>query len=341
MKMGYRIYIFFIAAFMGFSSCESAKEEVNVYSGRHYQADEELFRQFTASTGIEVNLIKGDSDQLINRMLVEGENTPADVFITADVGRLTRAVDEGILSPISDIEILERVPAHLRHPESYWVGLMKRARIVVYHRERVNPTELSTYENLTDKKWQGRLLVRSSQSHYNQSLMASMIAANGADSAELWAAGLVRNMAQSPRGNDRDQVKAIAAGIGDIAIINTYYLGLLLRSSNEEERRIASEMGLFFPNQQGRGAHINVSGLGLSAHAHNEDNAIRLIRFLLQDDSQAYLSASNFEYPVVSSALMPDLLNEWGQFKGDTLNISELGGLLPEAMFIFDRVGWP
>lgn len=339
--MKYQILILFVAIALGLSSCESATEQVNVYSGRHYQADEELFRQFTAQTGIEVNLLKGDSDQLINRMLVEGENTQADIFITADVGRLTRAVDEGVLIPISDQEILKLVPTNLRHPENYWIGLMKRARIVVYHRDRVNPTELSTYEDLADQKWQGRLLVRSSQSHYNQSLMASIVAARGVDSAQSWAEGLVRNMAQSPRGNDRDQVKAIAAGIGDIAIINTYYLGLLLRSSNEEERRVASEMGLFFPNQNDRGAHINVSGMGLSAHAQNKDNAIRLMRFLLQGDSQAYLSASNFEYPVVTSAPMPDLLNDWGHFKGDTLNISELGRLLPEAMLIFDKVGWP
>jgi iron(III) transport system substrate-binding protein len=341
MRIGYRILILVVIVFIGLSSCKSEKEEVNVYSGRHYQADEELLREFTASTGIEVNLIKGDSDQLINRMLVEGVNTPADIFITADVGRLTRAVDEGVLSPIRDAELLGRVPANLQHPEGYWIGLMKRARIVVFHRERVSPTELSTYESLADERWKGRLLVRSSQSHYNQSLLASMIAANGSDSAEQWAAGLVRNMAQSPRGNDRDQVKAIAAGTGDIAIINTYYLGLLLRSSNEEERRIASEMGLFFPNQQGRGAHINVSGMGLSAHAKNKENALKLMRFLLQDDSQAYLSASNFEYPVVTTAPMPDLLSDWGQFKGDTLNISALGSLLPEAMYIFDRVGWP
>jgi iron(III) transport system substrate-binding protein len=338
--MKYQIFILVVALVLFFSSCESEKEEVNVYSGRHYQADEELFRQFTAQTGIEVNLIKGNSDQLINRMLVESENTQADIFITADVGRLTRAVDEGILSPIYDQQILDLVPVNLRHPENYWVGLMKRARIMVYHRDRVNPAELSTYEDLADKKWQGRLLVRSSQSHYNQSLMASIIAALGVDSAQSWAEGLVRNMAQSPRGNDRDQVKAIAAGIGDIAIVNTYYMGLLLRSSNEEERRIASEMGLFFPNQNDRGAHINVSGMGLSAHAQNKGNAIRLMRFLLQDDSQAYLSSRIFEYPVVISAPMPDLLNEWGQFKGDTLNISELGRLLPEAMFIFDRVDW-
>jgi iron(III) transport system substrate-binding protein len=322
------------------AGCQPGFEEVNVYSGRHYRSDEELFRKFTEETGIKVNLIKADTDQLINRMILEGESTRADLFVTADASRLSRAVEHGILQRINDQSLINQVPAGLRDPDGYWLGLTKRARVIVYNVNTVSPDELSTYEDLTTEKWHSRILVRSSQSHYNQSLLASLLASNGADAALQWAEGIVRNMAQQPRGNDRDQVKAIAAGIGDIALINTYYLGLLMRSANAEERNVASQVRLFFPNQENRGAHINVSGMGIAANARNTENALALIRFLLQKDSQEFLAGENFEYPVIAEAELPQLLNDWGPFKADTLSITSLGTYIEEAMLIFNKAGW-
>lgn len=333
--------IFFLVLFLaGLAACHAEHYEVNVYSGRHYRSDEDLFRKFTEKTGIRVNLVKADSDQLINRLKLEGANTRADLLITADAGRMMTAMNKDLLQPITSEEVLKMVPAHLRDPVGFWVGFTKRARVIVYHRERVDPAELPTYEELTLPQWKGRILVRSSQNHYNQTLMASIIEANGTEKAALWAEGMVANMAQPPRGNDRDQVKSIAAGVGDIAIVNTYYMGLLLNSPNAEERAVARQMGIFFPNQNDRGAHINISGIGITAASQNKGNAQKLIEFMLSYDSQQTLALENFEYPVNPKVPWPALLEEWGHFKEDTVPLSRLGQHLQEAMLIFNRAGW-
>ncbi|MFO7999071.1 MAG: Fe(3+) ABC transporter substrate-binding protein [Bacteroidales bacterium] len=321
-------------------SCSNPTQEVNVYSGRHYQSDEQLFRTFTRQTGIRVNLIKADTDQLINRIRLEGTASPADLLISADAGRLVNAASDGLLQPISSRRMSEVVPPAFRDPNGYWTGLTKRARVILYHKNRVDASELSTYEDLADPRWKGRVLVRSSQNHYNQTMMASIIAANGPQQAESWAKAMVSNMARSPQGNDRDQVKAMAAGLGDVAIVNTYYMGLLLNSTNAEEREVAAQAGIFFPNQNGRGTHVNVSGIGLAAGAPNKDNAIRLIDFLLSNEAQRVLSSDNYEYPVSKQVEWPELLQSWGSFREDTIPLQELEPLLQEAMFIFDRAGW-
>jgi iron(III) transport system substrate-binding protein len=338
-KLFLRIFILAVIALVAIS-CNEPIEEVNVYSGRHYRSDEILFRKFTEKTGVRVNLIKADSDQLIHRMAMEGDRSPADLFITADVGRIAQALDQDLLQPAVTPFILQNVPDHLRDPDGYWTGLTKRARVVVYHHDRVDTTQLSTYEDLVLPEWEGKILVRSSQSHYNQTLLASIIAANGYDQALQWAKGVVDNMAQPPRGNDRDQVKAVAAGIGDLAVVNTYYMGLLLRSSNEEEREVARQMGIFFPNQNGRGAHVNVSAIALTSSSKNKDHAIQLIEFLLGEESQELLASENYEYPVNPNAKWPDLLKAWGTFKEDDINLSQLGDHLSEAMKIFNEAGW-
>lgn len=339
MKKIQTLFILLVLMFV-LSSCSQSGEEVNVYSGRHYRSDEDLFKKFTENTGIRVNLVKADSDQLLNRLKLEGKNSPTDLLITADAGRMIIARQEGLLQPVNSEKVLEIVPSYLRDPEGHWVGITKRARIIVYHRDRVNPSELTTYEDLTLPRWKNRVLVRSSQNHYNQTLMASIIAALGSENAENWAAGLVANMAQSPRGNDRDQVKSVAAGVGDIAIVNTYYMGLLLNSPNAEERSIAQQMGIFFPNQSGRGAHINISGIGITASSKNKKNAEKLIEFLLSHDSQITLAEENHEYPVNPKVPWPVMLEEWGQFKEDTLPLGRLGLHLTEAMILFNRAGW-
>lgn len=326
--------------FLFFSGCTPHAEHVNVYSGRHYQADEELFRQFTAETGIRVNLIKADTDQLINRMELEGSSSPADVLITADAGRLVIAKEKGLLQPISDETLLQVVPSWLRDADNYWTGLTKRARVIVYNKDRVDPSELSTYEDLATPSWRDRILVRSSQNHYNQTLMASIVAALGADAAEAWAQGVVNNMARRPQGNDRDQVKASASGLGDASIVNTYYMGLLLNSTNAEERQVARQHGIFFPNQGDRGTHINISGIGIASSSQNKELAELLIGYLLSEPVQRQLSEQNYEYPVSTETEWPKLLQSWGRFKEDTTSLAYIHAQLQEAMFIFNRVGW-
>jgi iron(III) transport system substrate-binding protein len=331
-----------IAVFLlyGFNGCRQKSDEVNVYSGRHYKSDEDLFRKFTEQTGIRVNLVKADTDQLINRLKLEGKTSPADLLITADAGRMIAAMEEGLLQAVNSEKILQIVPAYLRDPNGHWFALTKRARVIVYEKTRVNASELSSYEDLVLPQWKNRVLVRSSQSHYNQTLMASIIAANGSEKAAQWAEGLVANMAQPPRGNDRDQVKAIAAGTGDLAIVNTYYMGLLLNSSNPEEREVAEQAGIFFPNQDGRGSHINISGMGVTSASANTENAILLMEFMLDFPAQQTLAEENFEYPVNPNVPWPALLEEWGRFKEDTIALSRLGQHLEEAMLIFNRAGW-
>jgi iron(III) transport system substrate-binding protein len=302
--------------------------------------DEDLFRKFTGETGIKVNLVKANTDQLINRLEMEGENSPADIIITADAGHMIRCLDKNLLQPMKMEKIASVVPSQYRDAMNHWTGITKRARVIVYSKERVNPANLNTYEDLVNPEWNQRVLIRSSQNPYNQTLMASIIAANGSDDAKTWAEGIVNNMAQPPTGNDRDQVKAIAAGIGDVAIVNTYYMGLLLNSSNQEEQRIAREMGIFFPNQADRGTHINISGIGITRHAPNKENAQKLIEFLLSEESQTALSNENYEYPVNSFVEWPSLLQEWGSFKPDTIPLYQLGKHYTPATIIFNEVGW-
>jgi iron(III) transport system substrate-binding protein len=336
-----KFIFFFFLSFVLLQSCSTDSSEViNVYSGRHYSSDEALFKLFSEQTGIKVNLVKADSDQLISRLSVEGKNTPADLFITADVSRLSQAANQGLLQAIPNEIVANVVPANMRDPLGMWTGLTKRARVIVYDRERVNKDEINNYEDLATEKWKGKVLVRSSQSHYNQSLVASLINAIGVDSTSVWANGLVANFSQEPQGNDRDQVKSIAAGTGDVALVNTYYLGLLLNSANEEEREVAKKVGIIFPNQENRGTHINVSGVGLTAASPNKENAIELIRFLLSKESQEFLSSENYEYPVNTEAKWPELLIQWGTFKEDTVNLNLLNDYLPEAMLTANKAGW-
>lgn len=335
--------------FLGLSACNSdatqknaadTAQEVNVYTHRHYDTDKELFAQFEAETGIKVNVVKASADQLIQRLETEGVNSPADVLITVDAGRLVRAKAKGLLQSATSAVLDQAVPSALKDPDNQWFGLTQRARIVVYSKERVDPATLSTYEALTDPQWKGKILVRASSNLYNQSLLASIIHHNGADGATQWAEGVVANMARDPKGNDRDQVKAIAAGQGDLALVNTYYIGKLLTSEDPAEVEAGEAVGVFFPNQEGRGAHVNVSGAGVCAHAPNKDAAIQFIEFLASPKAQAVFAESNFEYPVNPTVASSELLQSWGTFKADALNLSVLGELNEEAVKTFDKAGW-
>jgi len=326
-------------------SCKSeakkeASNEVNVYTHRHYESDQKLFNLFEEKTGIKVNVINASADELIQKMTLEGANSPADVLITVDAGRLHRAKENNLLQPIASEKLNEIIPTYIKDKENYWFGVTKRARIIVYVKDRVKPEELSTYEDLATEKWNKRVIVRSSGNIYNQSLMASILVNHDDAFAKEWSAGIVKNMARSPKGNDRDQVKAIFAGEGDVTLINTYYLGNMLESGDPEEVKAANGVGVFFPNQESTGAHINVSGAGVAKYAPNKENAIRFIEFLVSEEAQKIFALSNHEYPVNENVPMSETLKSWGEFKEDTLNLSLLGENNKKAVILLDETGW-
>ncbi len=314
--------------------------EVNVYSGRKEALIKPLLDRFTEQTGIKTRLVTAKADKLLVRLQNEGRNTPADLFITVDAGRLHRAKQAGVLQSIDSDVLKQAVPAHLRDPDGQWYGLSQRARVIFYARDRVRPEELSTYENLADPEWKGRICIRGSGNIYNQSLVASLIIANGEEATEAWARGLVRNMARPPRGGDRDQIKAVAAGQCDLAVANTYYYGKMLTGKDAAQREAAHKTGLFWPNQQDRGAHVNVSGAGVTRHAKNRENAIRLLEFLISPEAQQWYAEVNFEYPVVEGVPVSERVRSWGEFKADRVNLDRLGELNPLAVRIMDRAGW-
>jgi iron(III) transport system substrate-binding protein len=319
---------------------DKASNEVNVYSARHYDVDAVLYDRFTQETGIKVNLVDGKAEELIERIKREGASTPADLFITVDGGILNNAKESGILQPVESDVINKQVPKKLRDTDNQWIGLATRARIIAYSKERVKPEELSTYEDLASEKWKGKVLVRSSTSMYNQSLLASLIAIGGEQKAEEWAQGIANNLARDPEGGDRDQAKAIVAGIGDVAIMNTYYVGLMSQSADPEEVKVAEQIGVFFPNQDTTGTHRNISGAGLTKHSKNKENAIKLIEFLTAKEAQETIAEQNFEYPVNESAKLPGIMASWGEFKAQDIDFAKLGELNKKAVEIMNKVGW-
>jgi iron(III) transport system substrate-binding protein len=314
---------------------------VNVYSHRHYPSDQELFRRFTAATGIRVNVTTASADELITRLQNEGSSSPADVLITVDAGRLYRARELGLLQPVRSAALETAVPAHLRDRDGYWWGLTRRARVLVYHRERVDPAELTTYRALADPRWRGRLVTRSSTNVYNQSLLAGLIAHLGEAEAERWARAVAANLARRPSGGDTDQLKAVAAGAGDVALVNTYYLARMATSADAEERRVAERLAVFFPDQDGSGVHVNVSGAGVTRSARNVENARRLLEYLVGEEAQLLFAEGNHEYPVRDDVPWSAVLREWGAFRADTLDLTRLGELNTLAVRMFDRAGWP
>lgn len=318
-----------------------AKEAVvNLYSARNYPVDATLYANFTKATGIKVNVVEGKAEELIERLKREGESTPADLFITVDGGVLNNAKEAGVLQPIASTVIDANVPKNLRDTDSQWIGLSTRARVIAYAKDRVKPEQLSTYEDLATAKWQGKLLVRSSTSLYNLSLLASLIELNGEAKAQEWATGIAKNLARKPEGGDRDQVKAIAAGVGDVAIMNTYYYGQMLASKDAAEVEAANKVALFFPNQSTTGTHINISGAGLTKHAKNKANAIKLIEYLTGAEAQSLVAQENFEFPVNAKATLPKLLSGWGSFKTQQIDFAKLGTNNKSALLLMSKASW-
>ncbi len=316
-----------------------AGEVVNLYTQRHYDADKQLYADFEKKTGIKVNVTKAKAGELIARLKSEGKNTPADLFMAADVANLYQAKD--LLQSVDSKLLKEAVPTHLQDKDGKWFGLTKRARVIVYVKDKVKPEQLSTYEDLADPKWKGKIMVRSSSNTYNQSLLASLVVNDGEEKATAWAKGVLANMAKPPKGHDRYQVKSIANGIGELAIVNTYYLGKMITNKKDKDQvEAAKKVAIFFPNQKDRGTHINISGIGMTKHAKNTKNAQKFMEYLVTPDAQKIFAEANFEYPVVKGVEASKIVKSWGDFKEDTLEVRKVGENNAAAVKIFDKVGW-
>ena len=328
---------------VGTGACGQAGDSdsvINLYSARHYDVDEQLYASFVEQTGIRVNVLEGQPDELIERISNEGEQSPADVFVAVDAGRLWRAQEADVLQPADSEGLRGVVPGNLREPSGLWYGLTTRSRLLVYNQEAVQPSELSTYEDLADPKWKGRVCVRSSGNVYNQSLVGSMIETIGAQETEEWAKGLVANFARQPEGGDIDQIKAVAAGQCDVAIVNHYYWARLAKSDDASDREAVEKTALFFPNQEDRGMHINISGMGLVKSSPHPENGIAFMEYLVSEEAQKVFAQSNNEYPVVEGVALEPIVAELGEFKVDTVNVSAYGRNNPLVNEIVDRAGW-
>lgn len=316
-----------------------APGEVNIYSYRQPYLIEPLLEEFSAETGIKTNVIFA-SKGLIERIQAEGRNSPADLLLTTDIGNLSQAVTSGISQPVTSEAIDESIPASYRGTDDEWIGLTRRARVVYASKDRVEQDSI-TYEELADPKWRGRICIRSGQHPYNVALVASMIAHLGPDETETWLRGVKTNLARKPAGNDRLQVKGVYAGECDLAIGNTYYMGKMLTDEDHpEQKEWAESVKMLFPNTDGRGTHVNVSGVVLAKNAPNKDNALKLIEFLASDTGQNMYAEVNHEYPTKDGVPWSDLVQSWGTFKADPISLNEIAALRKAASEMIDKVGF-
>ena len=316
------------------------EKTLNLYSSRHYQTDEALYLNFTRLTGIKINRIEGTEDALLERLKNEGRNSPADVLITVDVARLWRAQQMDLLEPVQSAVLNQRIPAHLREPAGHWYGFSKRARVIVYNKQLVNPAEVQNYEDLAGPGMKGKVCTRSLSHVYNLSLMSALIDHLGEEKAQQWARGIKANLARDPKGGDTDQILSVGAGECLVAISNTYYYVRLASSKRPDERAAAAKVGVIFPNQKSFGTHINISGGGMLRHAPNRENAIRFLEYLASDEAQSYFANGNNEWPAVPNIRLPNpALAVLGSFKEDQLNVGTLGKNQPLAQKTFNIVG--
>jgi iron(III) transport system substrate-binding protein len=328
-----------VVAWTGFAALSGAAE-VNIYSYRQEALIKPQLDAFTKATGIKYNLVTGSAGGLMQRLKNEGMNSPADMLFTADVGRLWRANHEGLLKPVKSDVLNAAIPARFRDAGGAWYGLGIRVRAIFYNVDKVKPAQLSTYEDLADPKWKGKILIRSSGNIYNQSLLGSLIHHHGKAKAEEWAKGMVANFARKPQGGDTDQLRALAAGEGDIAIANNYYFGRLLASKKGRDQAVTAKVRIFWPNQNGRGAHANVSGAGVTKSSKNTAEAVKLLEFLAGEQAQKIYADVGHEFPVRPGVAKSKLLADLGEFKMDPVPITVYGENNAEAVRIFDRVGW-
>ncbi len=317
-----------------------ADGELNLYSSRHYDTDERLYSDFTEATGITINRIEGNADELIARMQAEGQNSPADVLLTVDTSRLKRAKDAGVLQSVDSDVLEKRIPGYLQDADNEWFGFSQRARIIFYDKDRVaNPPQ--TYLDLADPAYKGQVCHRSSTAVYSQTLLAAMIENFGEEEAKAWAQGMVDNFARDPQGGDTDQLRGLVSGECDIAISNTYYFARALRTEVKGlEKDAIANIGWVFPSQNAEGAHMNLSGGGVAAHAPNRDNAVAFLEYLASDKAQEYFSAGNDEYPAVPGVGLSPSVAALGMFKPDDVDLSAVAENVPAAQKIFNEVGW-
>jgi iron(III) transport system substrate-binding protein len=319
--------------------CAVSAGDVNIYSSRHYDTDLALYEDFTCATGIKINRIEADADALIERIQSEGEFSPADLLITVDAGRLWRAEQAGILAPVDSPVLNERLPANLRHPQGLWFGLSTRARIIIYDKAKGAPEGLANYADLANPAFKGQICMRSSSNIYNISLLSSIIAHKGAAESEAWAKGVVANFKQAPQGNDTAMIEAVAAGQCGISLVNTYYLARYA-GGDAKEKAMFDKVGVIFPDQDGTGTHVNVSGAGLVKTAPNRDNAVKFLEYLTSESAQRYLADGNNEYPSAIGLKANSAVEQLGSFKADTLSVADIGKAQAQAVTIFDRAGW-
>ena len=320
-----------------FGAVAASAQEVNVYSLRQAFLVEPLFEKFTEQSGVKVNVIFAEKG-LVERIKQEGANSPADILMTVDISRIQQAVDAGVTEAVSNETLAANIPAHLRDPEGHWFALTQRGRAIYASKDRVAEGEITSYEDLADPKWEGRICTRSGTHVYNVALFASMIAVDGEEKPKTWLEGLKSNLARKPQGNDRAQVKAIKEGECDLAIGNTYYYGKMLE--NEEQRPWAEAVNIVFPNQDGRGMSMNISGMSLIKGAPNQENAVKLMEFLSDDVAQKIYAEVNYEYPVKSGAEWAENVKSWGTFKADTVSLAEIARLTPAAIKMVDEIGY-
>lgn len=334
-----------------FTAAASQTGEVNVYTSRKEELVKTLFDKFTADTGIQVNFITDDAEKLIARIKSEGKDSPADLFMTADIANLLKAKNEGLLSPVESKTLQKSIPAAFRDKDNEWFGLTKRARVIIYDKKKIKPGEINNYEDLSSPKWKGKILSRSSASSYNQSLLASIIMADGKEKAAAWAKGVAANFARKPQGGDTDQIKALLAGEGEIAIVNTYYLGRMIEAEKKSEGEIEADeegeeneaehrIGVIFPNQKNRGAHVNISGGGVVKTAKNRESAVKLLEFLAGNEAQSVYALANHEYPITPGVKPSSIVASWGSFKEDATELWKFDKHVPEAVKLFDEAGW-
>lgn len=316
-------------------------QAVNVYSHRHYEVDKQLFADFEKATGISVHVIDADDDQLLARLSAEGANSQADVILTSDAGRLGLCKQGGFLQSITSAVLDANVPKHLRDTDNQWYGLSMRARVIAYDKNTVDPAEVISYDALTTPRFKGKLLVRSSENTYNQSLVAAMVAHFGRDKTLAWCKGIVANMARDPKGGDTDQMLALGEGLGEVALVNSYYIGKLLTSTDSAKQKAKGVIAVAYPVLgPGLGTHVNVSGAGVAAHAKNKDNAIKLLEFLSSDAAQRVYAEGNMEFPVKPGVTAAPALQAFGTLVQDDLDLSKLGELNAEAVKVMGEAGW-
>lgn len=314
-------------------------EELNIYSSRHYDTDERLYSDFEEMTGITINRIEGKADELIARMQAEGRNSPADVLITVDTSRLARAKAAGILQPVESDLLEARIPANLQDSDNEWFGYSQRSRIIFYDKTDVTDPP-QTYAALADPKYAGMVCIRSSSNAYNQTLLAAIVTHEGEEAARAWAKGVVANMARKPQGGDTDQLRGLVSGECGISVSNTYYFARAIRTDIKGVSAEIDRIGWVFPDQDGNGAHMNLSGAGMAAHASHPEAAVKFLEYLASDSAQQYFSAGNDEYPAVAGVALAESVASLGEFKADEVNLSDVAANIPVAQRIFNEAGW-